>query len=51
MTASEDATAHLAKATEFLEAAILARDAGLYNAATSNAVISGQTPKTGSVYA
>jgi len=45
MTALEDATAHLAKATEFLEAAELAIDAGLQNAATSNAVISGINSK------
>ena len=46
MSASEDATAHLAKATEFLEAAELAIDAGLQNAATSNAVISGVNSKS-----
>lgn len=46
MSASEDAAAHLAKATEFLEAAELANDAGLYNAATSNAVISGINSKS-----
>jgi hypothetical protein len=39
MTAQEDAAAHLAEATEFLEAAELSNDRHLYNAATSNAVI------------
>ena len=46
MTATEDAAAHLAKATEFLEAAELASDAGLDNPATSNAVISGINSKS-----
>jgi hypothetical protein len=41
MTAHEDAAAHLAKATEYLEAAELAKYVGLHNPATSNAVISG----------
>jgi hypothetical protein len=43
--AHEDAKAHLAKATEFLEAATMANDAGLYNAAASDAVISGINSK------
>jgi len=46
MTANEDAPAHLAKATEFLEAAELANDAGLYNAAAHDAVISGVNSKS-----
>ena len=46
MSATEDAAAHLAKATEFLEAAELAHDAGLLDAATSNAVISGINSKS-----
>ena len=46
MTAQEDAKAHLANAEEFLEAASMANDAGLCNAATSNAVISGINSKS-----
>lgn len=45
MTALSDAEVHLAKAKEFLEAAELARDLDLYNAATSDAVVSGINSK------
>jgi len=45
MSALTDATAHLAKAREFLEAAELNNDRDLYNAATSNAVTSGINSK------
>ena len=41
MSASEDTKAHLALANEFLEAAKQANEAGLHNAAASNAVWSG----------
>lgn len=41
----DDARAHLDKSREFLEAARLAADAGLHNAATSDAVISGVNAK------
>ena len=40
MTASEEAQLHLSKAREFLEAAQGNRDRKLYNAATSDAIIS-----------
>jgi hypothetical protein len=40
MTALDDARVHLSKAREFLEAAQVNQDGGLYNAATSDAVIS-----------
>ena len=40
MTVREEAQLHLAKAREFLEAAESSRDRKLYNAATSNAIIS-----------
>ena len=40
MTVSEEAQLHLAKAREFLEAAEASRDRKLYNAATSDAIIS-----------
>jgi uncharacterized protein (UPF0332 family) len=40
MTVSEEAQLHLAKAREFLEAAEASRERKLYNAATSNAIIS-----------
>jgi predicted Zn-dependent protease len=40
MTVSEEAQLHLAKAREFLEAAEGSRDRKLYNAATSDAIIS-----------
>lgn len=40
MTALQDARAHLAKAKEFLDAAVLSLDAELLNAATSDAVVS-----------
>ncbi|MCZ7536564.1 MAG: HEPN domain-containing protein [Acidimicrobiia bacterium] len=40
MSVLEDARAHLAKAKEFLEAAELSLDAALFNAATSDAVVS-----------
>ena len=45
MTRLDDARAHLAKAREFLEAAQVSHDLGLYNAATSDAVISGINSK------
>lgn len=45
MTARDEARAHVAKAREFLEAAELADDLDLYNAATSSAVISGINSK------
>lgn len=45
MGALEDAKAHLAKASEFLEAANLSFDLGLFNAAGSNAVSSGVNSK------
>ena len=45
MSALNDARAHLAKAREFLEVAELSRDLDLYNAATSDAVISGINSK------
>jgi len=41
MSALEDARAHLAKAREFLQAAQFNLDLELFNAATSDAVISG----------
>jgi uncharacterized protein (UPF0332 family) len=40
MTVSEETQLHLAKAREFLEAAEASRERKLYNAATSNAIIS-----------
>lgn len=45
MNALAAARAHLAKAREFLVAANLAHDQELYNAATSNAVLSGINSK------
>lgn len=45
MTALSDAGIHLAKAREFLDAAEIARDLELYNAATSDAVLSGINSK------
>ncbi|HEX2805928.1 MAG TPA: HEPN domain-containing protein [Kineosporiaceae bacterium] len=45
MTALDDARGHLAKAHEFLDAAEVTHDLGLYNAATSNAVTSGINSK------
>lgn len=45
MTALSDARAHLDKAREFLQAAEINRDVELYNAATSDAVISGINSK------
>lgn len=45
MTALEDARSHLAKASEFLEAARFSTDLGRHNAAASNAVISGINSK------
>ena len=45
MAALSDAEVHLAKAKEFLEAAEIARDLDLYNAATSAAVVSGINSK------
>lgn len=45
MTALEDARAHLAKAREFLDAARFNLDVDLFNAATSDAVISGINAK------
>ena len=45
MTALDDARAHLAKAREFLEAARFNLDLELFNAATSDAVISGINSK------
>ena len=45
MSAMSGAHAHLAKAREFLEAAELEHSQDLYNAATSNAVLSGINSK------
>lgn len=45
MSVLMDAKAHLAKAREFLEAAEVSNDLGLYNAATSNAATSGINSK------
>jgi hypothetical protein len=45
MPALDDARAHLAKAREFLEAAELTNDLGLFNAAASSAVTSGINSK------
>jgi len=45
VSALADARAHLAKAEEFLMAAELAQDMELFNAATSDAVISGINSK------
>ena len=45
MTPLDDARAHLAKAREFLEAARINLDLALFNAATSDAVISGINSK------
>lgn len=45
MGALEDAKAHLAKAAEFLDAANRSLEAGLFNAAASNAVSSGINSK------
>jgi uncharacterized protein (UPF0332 family) len=45
MSVLDDAKSHLAKAREFLEAADIERDHELYNAAISNAVISGINSK------
>ena len=45
MTALDDARAHLAKAREFLDAGRLTLDLELFNAATSNAVVSGINSK------
>lgn len=45
MTALSDARAHLSKSREFLQAAEINRDLDLYNAATSDAVISGINSK------
>jgi len=45
MSALEDARAHLAKAREFLQAAQFNLDLELFNAATSDAVISGINSK------
>lgn len=45
MSAVNDARAHLEKAREFLEVAEMSRDLDLYNAATSDAVISGINSK------
>ena len=45
MSALEDARAHLAKAKAFLEAGELSLDAELFNAATSDAVVSGINSK------
>lgn len=45
MSVLDDAKIHLAKAREFLEAADVERDHELYNAAISNAVISGINSK------
>ncbi|UMG91401.1 HEPN domain-containing protein [Nocardioides sp. TF02-7] len=45
MSALEDARAHLAKAREFLQAAQFNLDVELFNAATSDAVISGINSK------
>jgi uncharacterized protein (UPF0332 family) len=45
VSALQEARAHLAKAKEFLEAAELALDAELFNAAASDAVVSGINSK------
>ena len=45
MGALDDARAHLAKAREFLEAAEATLEIGLFNAATSSAVIAGINAK------
>lgn len=45
MTPLNDARAHVAKAREFLEAARFSLDLGLFNAATSNAVLAGINSK------
>lgn len=45
MSALTEARAHLAKAREFLDAAELSLEVDLYNAASSNAVISGINSK------
>ena len=45
MSAIEEARAHLAKAREFLQAAHFNLDLELFNAATSNAVVSGINSK------
>ncbi len=45
MSALNDATAHLAKSREFLRAAESNKELNLYNAATSDAVISGINSK------
>jgi hypothetical protein len=45
MSALQESRAHLAKAREFLEAAVISRDLELFDAATSAAVISGITSK------
>lgn len=45
MAALDEARAHLAKAREFLDAARMSLDHGLFNAATANAVTSGINSK------
>lgn len=45
MSTAADAKAHLAKAREFLEAARLGHEMDLFNAATSDAVVSGINSK------
>lgn len=45
MSALQDARAHLEKASEFLNAATMTFDRGLFNAATSNAVSCGINAK------
>jgi len=45
MTALADARAHLRKAEEFLEAAELSEEVGLFNAATASSVTSGINAK------
>jgi uncharacterized protein (UPF0332 family) len=45
MSALTDARAHLRKAREFLDAAVLSLDCDLYNAATWSAVTSGINAK------
>ena len=45
MTPLEEARSHLAKAREFLDAAELTHDLGLYNAATASAITSGINSK------
>ena len=45
MSALAEARAHLVKAKEFLDASGLALDAGLFNAAASDAVVSGINSK------